>query len=461
MPPETILDRLAALPIFESVPRGELEWLVAHGEPRTVEAGTTVRDEGTPIEEMAILVTGRAGLYMDTGGGARKILEAVAGQVLGVLPYSRFQRAPGTVIFEEDTESFVLHRRHFPVLMREHLELTAALVHHMLDRARQYRSVQLNDDRMQSLGRLAAGFAHELNNPASAAARTARSLVAILDDEQRAARALAAARLSDEQLAIVDAVRQECRPAAGERTSLEAADREDDIADWLTRHGIDPAAAETLAESDLTMTALERLGAALPREAVGPVIRWIASAFAACNASRQIETATGRIHSLVAAVKGFTFMDREGVPEKVDVARGLADTLAMLEAKARAKSVTVQLDTAPDLPRVQGFGSEINQVWAKVVDNALDAVDSQGRVSVTATARGDSVIVRVTDDGPGIPEEIRARVFDPFFTTKPVGRGTGLGLDIARRIVHLHRGDIDFTTQPGRTVFRVRLPAAG
>ena len=120
----------------------------------------------------------------------------------------------------------------------------------------------------------------------------------------------------------------------------------------------------------------------------------------------------------------------------------------------------MHLETAADLPRVHGFGSEINQVWEKLVDNALDAVGDQGPVTITATARGDSIVVRVADDGPGIPEEIRARVFDPFFTTKPVGQGTGLGLDMARRIVHLHRGDIDFTTQPGRTVFRVRLPAA-
>jgi signal transduction histidine kinase len=144
----------------------------------------------------------------------------------------------------------------------------------------------------------------------------------------------------------------------------------------------------------------------------------------------------------------------------VDVARGLADTLAMLEGKARVKSATVHLEAADNLPRVEGVGSEINQVWQKLLDNALDAVGSQGRVTITATTREGSIIVRVADDGPGIPEEIRARVFDPFFTTKPVGQGAGLGLDIARRIVHLHRGDIEFTTQPGRTVFRVRLPAA-
>jgi signal transduction histidine kinase len=320
--------------------------------------------------------------------------------------------------------------------------------------------VQLNDDRLQSLSRLASGFAHELNNPASAAARTARSLTALLDEEERAARDLAAARLDDDQLAVVDAIRSDCGRTAAPQSALQAADREDDIVDWLKRHGMEPRIAEPLAASDVTMAALDRLAGALPPAALKPATRWIASGCAARLASSQIEAATARIHDLVGAVKGFTFMDREGVPEEVDVARGLSDTLAMLDGKARAKSATVRLETAADLPRVQGFGSEINQVWEKLVDNALDAIGQQGAVTITAAPRGDSVLVRVADDGPGIPVEIQSRVFDPFFTTKPVGKGSGLGLDMARRIVQLHRGDIEFSSQPGRTVFRVRLPAA-
>jgi signal transduction histidine kinase len=154
-------------------------------------------------------------------------------------------------------------------------------------------------------------------------------------------------------------------------------------------------------------------------------------------------------------------MDRESVPEEVDIAQGLADTLAMLLHKSRTNSVDVRLEVAADLPRVYGFGSEINQVWEKLVDNAIDAAGRSGHVTVAAMSRGDSVLVRVTDDGPGIPEEHRARLFDPFFTTKPVGHGTGLGLDLARRVVQFHHGDLDFTSEPGRTVFRVRLPVSG
>jgi signal transduction histidine kinase len=194
---------------------------------------------------------------------------------------------------------------------------------------------------------------------------------------------------------------------------------------------------------------------------LGVAIRWAASETAVRQVAAQITQATGRIHALVSAVKGFTFMDREGVREDVDIGRGLADTAAMLENKSRAKSVQVRIETAEDLPRIHGFGSELNQVWEKLIDNAIDAARVGGNVTVTAMRRGDFVVVRVMDDGPGIPEEHRARIFDPFFTTKPVGSGTGLGLDIARRFAHLNDGDLDFSSRPGHTVFRVRLPVAG
>ena len=407
-----------------------------------------------------MILAGRLTLYVRKEGGAlRRFDDSFTGQVMGVLPYSRFQKVPGVVTVEEPVTAFVMHRRHFPELIRDCPELTTALVHEMLDRSRNFRTLELNDGRLQSLSRLASGFAHELNNPASAASRTARSLVRLIDEEEGAARQLATARLTDEQIAAIDALRESCGRVAPVRTALDAADREDEIGQWLTRHGLAPASAEALASSDLEVAGLDRLASTLPTEAVGAAVRWVASGCATRVAARQIEGATRRIHDLVDAVKGFTFMDRQGVPEEVDVARGLADTLAMLEGKARAKTATVHLETAPNLPRVQGFGSEINQVWEKLVDNALDAVGTRGRVTITATTRGDSVIVRVADDGPGISEEIQGRVFDPFFTTKPVGHGAGLGLDMARRIVHLHRGDIEFTTQPGHTVFRVRLPA--
>jgi signal transduction histidine kinase len=245
------------------------------------------------------------------------------------------------------------------------------------------------------------------------------------------------------------------------RSPLDAADREDEFSEWMLRHGIDPIAASALAASGVSLPALDHLARVVPAETLGVAVGWAASDAAVRHAATHIMAATGRIHDLVSAVKGFTFMDRENVPDHVDIARGLVDTVAMLESKSQAKSVRVRIEAADDLPLIYGFGSELNQIWEKLIDNAIDAACTEGNVTVAATRRGDAVVVSVMDDGPGIPDEHRARIFDPFFTTKPVGLGTGLGLDIARRFAHLNDGDVDFTSQPGRTVFRVRLPVTG
>ena len=451
------LETLASLPLFESVPRAELDWLSARGDVQHLEPDTIMRDVGASIEEMWIVLAGRLAVHVAKGDTWRRFYDTGPGSVLGAMPFSRLRNAPARLIVEEKTTLCALARSHFPELVRECPELTSALVHHLLDRARNYRTAELHDERMLSLGRLAAGLAHELNNPASAASSHARALGPLLDDMQSAADALAHAGLTDEQLDAINGVRQMCLDACPPRSPLAAADREDEFSDWLAAHDVDPSAAAALASTNVNLAALDRVARVLPKETLGAAIRWAAGEAAARQTTGHITSATGRIHALVAAVKGFTFMDREAVPDHVDIARGLADTVAMLESKSHAKSVRVRIDAPNDLPAVFGFGSELNQVWEKLIDNAIDAAPAEGNVTVTAAKRGNVIIVHVTDDGPGIPEELRDRIFHPFFTTKPVG-SPGLGLDIARRFTHLHDGDLDFTSQSGQTVFRVRLP---
>jgi signal transduction histidine kinase len=241
---------------------------------------------------------------------------------------------------------------------------------------------------------------------------------------------------------------------------LERADREDQIADWLLMHGADTSAVAALAETTVTLDALDALAREIQGDELDAALDWVAAGCAVRTLASEIEKASSRIYDLVAAVKGFTHMDRAPVPEPVDLGRGLRDTLMVLGHKARDRAVSVSIDVPPDLPRVRAIGGELNQVWSNLIDNALDAVGPAGRVSVTARREGRSVVVRVVDDGPGIPPEIRARIFDPFFTTKEPGRGTGMGLEIARRMVRGHGGDIEFDSSPGRTEFRVSLPVA-
>lgn len=454
-------ERLAALPLLASVPREEIAWLLERGEVRHFPTGEVLRTPGNPIEHMDIVLVGRLALYTTRSGDWRRVLEAGAGYVTGVIPYSRMKTTPGNVIAEEDLTVLSLHRKHYPDLVRECPATTSALVHQMIDRAREFRTIDMHDERLLALGKLASGLAHELNNPATGASSGARSLASLLDEAERASRALAAARLSDAQLETIDTLREMCARVAPERSALEVADREDEFTEWLERYNADPTVAMALACSSIGVAEMDALVEALPADAIGVAVRWVASGTAARDVARQIRMATERIHELVGAVKGFTFMDREGVPEPVDIGKGLADTLAMLDSKARAKSIDLQIEATSDLATVYGYGSEINQVWEQLIDNAIDAVDREGSVTITATTRDDTVVVRVADNGPGIPEEQRSRVFDPFFTTKPVGSGTGLGLYQARRIVHTHHGDITLTTRPGRTVFRVQLPVTG
>jgi signal transduction histidine kinase len=332
----------------------------------------------------------------------------------------------------------------------------------MLDRARTFTTSDLHDEKMVSLGKLSAGLAHELNNPASAIERGAALIGNRLEDLERASNALGAASLTDSQLAAVEATREAClaRRVQGVRSPIKEAEREEALADWLADHGLDTAIAESLAETAVTSEALDQLAESVSGPALTAVVRWAAAGCSVRGIASEIREAGARISGLVTAIKGFTHMDQAAIAEPVDLMLGLSNTIAVVKSKARVKSASVMLDVEPGLPRVRGFAGELNQIWANLIDNALDAVPEFGRVEVLANQEGDRAVVRIVDNGPGIPAQIRDRIFDPFFTTKPVGMGTGLGLDIVRRLVRHNDSEIVVESQPGRTEFRIILPLA-
>jgi signal transduction histidine kinase len=232
------------------------------------------------------------------------------------------------------------------------------------------------------------------------------------------------------------------------------------MVDWLCAHGLDTGIAYALADTDVSIEALNQLAAVVSGPALNAVLRWAAAGCVARKLASGIEDSAMRISGLVAAVKGFTHMDQAMVADAVDLGSGLRDTVAVLGAKAREKGVAVAIDTEVSLPKVRGFAAELNQIWGNLIENALDAAPRYGCVDVVARREGEHVVVRVIDNGSGIPAQIRERVFDPFFTTKAQGQGMGLGLDIARRLVRHNVGVIEFESQPGRTEFRVALPMA-
>jgi len=228
----------------------------------------------------------------------------------------------------------------------------------------------------------------------------------------------------------------------------------------LVDHGVDAAIAGPLAETAVTLEALDGIANAAGGPALDAILRWVAAGCAVRGLALEIQEAAKRISGLVTAVKGFTHMDQAPVAEAVDLMSSLDDTVAVLKSKARLKSIAVAVNVEPDLPRVHGFTGELNQIWANLIDNALDAAPEAGRVEVTASRERQRVVVRVVDNGAGIPAEVRDHLFEPFVTTKPVGKGTGLGLDIVRRLAIHNDAEIEVDTRPGRTEFRVSLPVA-
>jgi signal transduction histidine kinase len=452
--------RLARHRTLGGAPGEELAWLVAHGALRTYRVGEVTTRKGQPEEWLQILLAGHLAVHADRGAGARRLIGWRGGDVCGLLPYSRGGSPPGDTVAEEPSEMVAVHGDHHAEMIQKCPRVTALLVHAMLDRARYFTSSDMLDEKLVALGRLAAGLAHELNNPASAAARGTRLLGQALAEAEAAARALAGARLSDAQLESLDAVSVRCGPdpEGARRSTLERADREDAFAAWLEARGLDGASAIPLAGTGVTLGALDGLAAALPADALGAAVRSVAADGVIRSLTAEIETSVSRIHELVAAVKGFTYMDRAPTLESTDVRRGIEDTLVLLGAKAREKSVTIDMALAPDLPPVPAAGAELNQVWSNLIDNALDAAGSCGCVKIEAVRERERLVVRIVDDGPGIPPEIRGRIFEPFFTTKPVGQGLGLGLDAVRRVVQRHRGELDVESRPGRTEFSVSLP---
>lgn len=457
-----LVDRLAAHKSVGAAPRTELEWLASHGTLRRIDEGQVLSPQGVAVTSFFVVLQGHIAIFVDRGAGRNKIMEWRAGDVTGLLPYSRMTTPPGDTVAQEPTEVLAIPREDLPAMIRECHEITSMLIHKMLDRSRVFTSSGLQDEKMVSLGRLSAGLAHELNNPAAAIERTAALLEERLNDAEEATLALGAAKLTDAQLTAIDDVRASCLAmrVPGVLSPIQQAEREEAIADWLADHGVDTAISGSLAETSVTMDALNRIAQVISEPPLSAVLRWSAAGCSVRGLTSEIQEAAMRISGLVTAIKGFTHMDQALVAEPVDLKSSLGNTVTVLKSKARSKSIAVAVTVPPDLPRGRGFAGELNQIWANLIENALDAAPVSGRVEVSATRERDRVVVRVIDNGAGIPPDVRNRMFDPFFTTKPVGKGTGLGLDIVRRLLAHNDADIEVESVPGRTEFRVSLPIA-
>src|SRR5215831_4334027 len=343
---DEVIQLLIAHRTLGDAPREELEWLADHGEMRDYEIGDVFIVPDAVPTEMIIVFSGDGAVYVDRAGEKKKFLEWRAGDVTGMLPYSRMKKAPGISKTEHPLVGLVINVNCFRELTVQCPVVTERLVHIMIDRARQFSATDWQLDKLASLGRLSAGLAHELNNPASAVARAARTLVGTLAQAESAARELGAENLGEEQVALIDRMRNggAFPRMTGIFSAIERADREEEVGEWLDAHGADPDTAQSLSENGVPVFALDDLARAVPDEALDAALRSVAAGVTTRLLAEDIERAATRIHDLVGAIKRFTYMDRASVREPAGISQGIADTIAVLASKAKAKSASVHID---------------------------------------------------------------------------------------------------------------------
>jgi signal transduction histidine kinase len=451
---------LLAVPVFAGLPDDQIAWFIGQATDLPLKAGEIYFREGDPADAMFVVLEGQLQVRGEIGGETVVFL-LKPGDVTGVLPFSRMKQF--TVGTRAVTDARVLRfpSSLFPELVQKMPELTQRLVGLMSDRIRETTRREQQRDRLVSLGKLSAGLAHELNNPASAAKRAASQLRDILKKIRDASHALGRRELTPAQQSEIEKLEasfvqsDEVPP-----DPLTASDLEDQIDSLLRSHGQTDMwqMAADLAHRNVKPEALESLFATLDADTARAALVRIAASVEVATLLNEIESGTSRISDLVRAIKEYTYMDQTPL-QNVDIVKSLETTLTILNHKLK-HGVVVQRDYQRIPLLVNSFGSELNQVWTNLIDNAIDAMHGEGELRIRTYREDNCVVVEIGDNGPGMPADILPHIFEPFFTTKGVGEGTGLGLDTVQRIVKKHRGNIQVTSNPGETRFQVWLPLA-
>lgn len=457
-----LIDELASLGLFDGLTRDQLAELIAGSAEVRIEPGVDLFREGEHADYWWVLIDGTIDLVRHVGredtvvrkwdapghwaGGFRAFdehgvyLATARGATAG-----RMLRVPAAVLRDRLNDWFPLGRH---------------LIEGLYGTARSIESTVRQRESLVTLGKLAAGLAHEINNPAAAATRAVDALETTCQTLLASLARLASEEISAGQFAAIDTLRREAEPQAVDHDPLALADQEDALSAWLTRHGIDREwiIAPPLAAAGIDVAWCERAAAVLEGPALEAALEWVASTFSVTTLLSDIKESNRRISGLVAAVRSYSQMDRASM-QRIAVTDGLESTLVILGHKLRG-GITVVRDYDPGVPEIEAYAGELNQVWTNLIDNAIDAMDGAGTLRLVTRAERDDVVIEVCDTGPGMPPEVAARAFETFYTTKEAGRGTGLGLDIAQRIiVERHGGTITIDSQPGDTVLRVRIPA--
>lgn len=457
-----IIEEIRKFPQFTDLKQEDLHWLAERMDELHVPAGTVLSKPGDPVEYLGLMIEGEMRMEWPAYPG-NPIFVAEAGEITGRLPFSRLTTFKGTSRAVLPTRMIRLHHKYFPELVQRIPLLAERLVALMSDRIRETTRMQTQQEKLMALGKLSAGLAHELNNPAAAARRAAQSLLQALEKVRDASLKLLKHSSTEEQRKAIFDFEKAAGATIAKRSNvsqdpLELSDREEQIISWLEGHSVpEPwVKAPILAEAGIETPQMESLAAVVGDTVLPDALNRAIAMANVFGLVQEIDNSTKRISDLVSAVKRYSYMDQAALQE-VDLREDLENTLKIFGHRLKS-GVTVVRDYAENLPRVCAYGGELNQVWTNLIDNALDAMQGKGELRVKTKQELDYAVVQIADSGSGISEENLSRIYDPFFTTKKVGEGTGLGLDAVMRIVHKHHGTIDVESKPGDTCFCVRIP---
>jgi signal transduction histidine kinase len=457
------LRRVVAL---SGLPDEHLQWILDHSEYREYVDGDLITKYGDPAEMMWITLEGKVSFYMYING--RQVYyftfenDHTTGGIGGVMPYSRMKSIPGYSYAVGDVKLLCIHKKYFSRLAQLNPDLIQRLVNYMTDRAKAFATTQMHYEKVNALGSLAAGIAHEFNNPAAAISEIADELAHRISRNYELTKKLLVCDLTAEQFQNFSALvmqREEMPIHNVKRTMLQRIKNEDEMEGWLEENGMaGREMAETFSECGFTIQELENIRTVLGSESFARVIPWLENLISCDKIVKDLTEASRRISNLVSSIKSHVHMDMTQELQPTNIHQGIENTLTLLAFKIREKNIEVNKEFCQVMPEVAAYVGELNQVWTNLIDNAIYALEKNGSLTIQTSCDDKNIRVFIIDNGRGIPQEIMSRIFDPLFTTKKIGEGTGIGLDIVSRVVKRHHGDIKVTSEPGRTEFLICIP---
>jgi signal transduction histidine kinase len=459
------LDELRTVYVLQDLPNEHLQWLLDHSRYYEMEDGECLMKTGEPIDEMMLIIEGRLSFYMDVNGKLVHYFtfenDKTTGGAGGLLPYSRMKTSPGYSYAVGKLRSIRLHKQHFPALEQLNPDLIQKLIGYMTERARTFATMQLQHEKVSALGKLAAGIAHELNNPASAINRISSELTKRIKLNYEFTEKLLASGINPGHIRkISEMVESKEKDEKKKLTSMQRIQIEDEISDWFEKKKFPECRnmVDAFCDARFTCDDLAEIHKLTGDGFFTGVISWLENLLTSRRIISDLGEASQRISNLVGAIKSHVHMDRTNDMQMTNVNKDIENTLTLLGYKLREKNIEVTKKFAEDLPEIPAYVGELNQVWTNIIDNAIYACPQNGKLLIETCKEPKNAKVKIIDNGAGIPKEIQSRIFDPFFTTKKVGEGTGIGLDIVNRIIKRHNGEIKVFSEPGKTEFDICVP---